>query len=110
MGYGLQGMGAQQASMAQYPTIMGAPLAMYDAARGVGAREQAMNQELINQNMARYNYEANAPQQALANYMNTIGGNYGSSTTQTTPGQSGLSNMLTVAKIGSALMGIPGIG
>ena len=96
MGYGLQGMGAQQASMGQYPTIMGAPLGMYDAARGAGARGQAMNQELINQNMARYNYEANAPQQALANYMNTIGGNYGSSTTQTTPGPSGFSQMTSL--------------
>ena len=96
MGYGLQGMGAQQASMGQYPTIMGAPLGMYDAARGAGARGQAVNQELINQNMARYNYEANAPQQALANYMNTIGGNYGSSTTQTTPGPSGFSQMTSL--------------
>ena len=96
MGYGLQGMGAQQASMGQYPTIMGAPLGMYDAARGAGARGQAMNQELINQNMARYNYEANAPQQALANYMNTIGGNYGSSTVQTTPGPSGFSQMTSL--------------
>jgi hypothetical protein len=69
---------------------------MYDAARGVGAREQALNQELINQNMARYNYEANAPQQALANYMNTIGGNYGSSTVQTTPGPSGFSQMTSL--------------
>jgi len=96
MGYGLQGIGAQQASMGQYPTIMGAPLGMYDAARGAGARGQAVNQELINQNMARYNYEANAPQQALANYMNTIGGNYGSSTTQTTPGPSGFSQMTSL--------------
>ena len=75
---------------------MGAPLGMYDAARGAGARGQAVNQELINQNMARYNYEANAPQQALANYMNTIGGNYGSSTTQTTPGPSGFSQMTSL--------------
>jgi len=69
---------------------------MYDAARGAGARGQAVNQELINQNMARYNYEANAPQQALANYMNTIGGNYGSSTVQTTPGPSGFSQMTSL--------------
>ena len=89
-------IGQQQFGQQMYPTIMGAPLGMYNAARGAGARQQAINQELINQNMARYNYEANAPQTALANYMNMIGGNYGSSTTQTTPGPSGFSQMTSL--------------
>jgi hypothetical protein len=94
MGYGLQGMGAQQASMGQYPSIMGAPLGMYDTARSAGARDQAMNQELINQNMARYNYEANAPQQALANYMKMVTGDYGGTTTTVAPKTGGFGDSL----------------
>ena len=44
-----------------------------------------MTQSGIDRNMARYQYEATAPQQALANYMNMIGGNYGGTSTQTSP-------------------------
>jgi hypothetical protein len=109
MGYGLQGMGAQQASMGQYPSIMDAPFSLYNRMGQVGAQRRGMNQEMINQDMARYNYEANAPQQALANYMNTISGDYGGTTTQTTPGPSGFGQMTNligaVAPIAAAWMG-----
>ena len=44
-----------------------------------------MTQEGINRAMARDQYAKNAPQQALANYMNMIGGNYGGTSTQTSP-------------------------
>jgi len=108
MGYGLQGMGAQQASMGQYPSIMDAPFSLYNRMGQVGAQRRGMNQEMINQDMARYNYDANAPQQALANYMNTISGDYGGTTTQTTPGPSGFGQMTNligaVAPIAAAWM------
>ena len=108
MGYGLQGMGAQQASMGQYPSIMDAPFSLYNRMGQVGAQRRGMNQEMINQDMARYNYDANAPQQALANYMNTISGDYGGTTTQTTPGPSGFGQMTNligaVAPIAAAFM------
>jgi hypothetical protein len=108
MGYGLQGLGTAQGGgqlglggMAQYPTIMGAPLGMYNAMGAVGDTRRGMTQSAIDQDMQRYNYEQMAPQNALNQYMNTISGNYGGQTTQTTPrNNSGIMNML--GSLGSA--------
>ena len=69
----------------QYPSIMGAPLGMAEAVGEVGEARRGMTQEGINRAMARDQYTKNAPQQALANYMSMIGGNYGGTTTQTAP-------------------------
>ena len=69
-----------------YPSIMSAPLGMAEAVGEVGAARRGMTQEGINRAMARDQYSKNAPQMALANYMNMIGGNYGGTTTQTAPG------------------------
>jgi len=68
-----------------YPSIMGAPLGMAEAVGGVGQARQDMTQQGINRAMTRDQYQKNAPQQALANYMNMIGGNYGGTSTQTSP-------------------------
>ena len=71
--------------MQQYPTVMGAPMGMYGAMGDVGAARRSMSQEAINRDMARYQYNVNAPQQALGNYMSMISGDYGGTTTQTGP-------------------------
>ena len=68
-----------------YPSIMSAPLGMAEAVGGVGQARQDMTQQGINRSMMRDQYQKNAPQQALANYMNMIGGNYGGTSTQTSP-------------------------
>lgn len=85
------GMGIQQQQYGQsmYPAIMNAPMAGYNALAGVGAQRRGMTQDIIDQDMQRYNYEAMAPYNALNQYMNTIAGNYGGTTTQTTPKQGG---------------------
>ena len=84
-----QMIGQQQFGQQAYPSIMGAPMAMYDAMNRVGAARRGMSQSAIDQDMQRYNYEAMAPYNALNQYMNTISGNYGGTTTQTTPKQGG---------------------
>jgi len=84
-----QMIGQQQFGQQQYPTIMGAPLRMYDAMGRVGAQRRGMSQSIIDRDMGRYNYETMAPYNALNQYMNTIAGNYGGTTTQTTPKQGG---------------------
>ena len=83
-----------------YPSIMGAPMGLYGAMGDVGAQRRAMTQEGINRDMAEYQYEANKQQQQLANYMSMISGNYGGTTTQTTPTQSPLAGLL--GSLGSA--------
>ena len=64
-------MGVQQRQFGQqmYPTIMSAPINMYDAMGSVGEQRRAMSQRGIDQAMARYQYESNAAQNALRNYM-----------------------------------------
>ena len=92
-----------------YPSIMGAPLAMYGAMGNVGAQRRSMAQSAIDRDMARYEYEANAPQNALRNYMAMVSGDYGSTTTATTPGPSGLSQLGQVAGIAGSLFGGGGV-
>ena len=87
-----------------YPSIMSAPLNMYGAMGDVGAQRRAMTQSTIDSDMARYQYEATAPQQQLANYMKMVTGNYGGTTTQTTPGPSGLDQIGKIAGIASLFM------
>lgn len=92
-----------------YPSIMNAPLSMYGAMGQVGADRRAMSQGAIDRDMARYEYEANAPGNALRNYMAMVSGDYGSTTTATTPGPSGLSQLGQVAGIAGSLFGGGGI-
>ena len=92
-------IGQQQYGQSQYPTTMTAPLQMYNAMGKVGADRRAMTQSTIDRDMGRYEYEANAPQNALRNYMAMVTGDYGSTTEQTTPGASGLDQMGQVAGI-----------
>ena len=101
---GLQ-QGAQTglAGVSAYPTIMGAPLAMYQAGGDVGQQRRALAQEAINQQMAKHNYAAQAPQIALQNYMAGISGEYGG-TTQQTPSALG-----TAGQVGNLFMGLKGI-
>jgi hypothetical protein len=98
---GLQ-QGAQTglAGVSAYPTIMGAPLAMYQAGADVGQQRRALAQEGINQQMAKYNYAAQAPQIALQNYMAGISGEYGGTTTQQP------SPLSQAGQIGSFLTGL----
>ena len=69
-----------------YPSIMSAPVSMYGALGQVGEEMRGAQQRGIDADMHRYQYAANAPQQALANYMNMIQGNYGGTTIAPRPG------------------------
>ena len=65
---------------------MSAPVSMYGALGQVGQEMRDTQQRGIDADMHRYQYNANANQQSLANYMNMIQGNYGGTTTSPTPG------------------------
>jgi hypothetical protein len=102
-------IGQQQYGQQAYPSIMSAPLGMYAALGDVGAARRAMTQETINRDMARHQYESTAPQQALQNYMAMVQGNYGGTTTQTTPGPSGLQTIGQIAQIAAPFMALSDI-
>jgi hypothetical protein len=100
-------MGIQQRQYGQqmYPSIMSAPLGMYNAMGGVGEQRRAMSQEGINQDMARYQYESNAGQNALRNYMAMVTGDYGSTTTSTTNAPKDYSGLMSAAgALGGAMI------
>jgi len=87
--YGGAYQGAQDRATqwgSQYPSIMGAPLSMYGALGDVGAQQRSMQQEAINRDMSKYDYNANKDANQLANYMSMISGDYGGTTTKTAPG------------------------
>lgn len=65
----------------------------------VGAAQDTHNQDIINANIDRWNYNQNLANDKLANYMNLIQGNYGqsSTTTQKAAGGSGIGNALGTA-------------
>jgi len=86
MGYGMQGAGAMQGALSQYPSILGAPLAMTGAAGQVGAQQRAMDQQLLDADRAKYAYDAQRAQLGLQNYMAGISGEYGGTSTGTGPG------------------------
>ena len=88
------GINQQQFGQQMYPSIMNAPMGMYDRIGQVGAARRAMSQEAMNRDQARYQYQSQAPQQALQNYMAMIQGNYGGTTTSTVPKQGGLGSIL----------------
>jgi len=113
MNYGLEGQrlaqGAGQLGLGavdRYPGVMNAPLGMYGAMGDVGAQKRALTQEGMNRDQARYQYQATAPQQHLANYLSMIQGNYGGQSTQVTPNQGGgLGDLASIASIASLFMG-----
>ena len=82
--------GAYQAAQARvpqfqqlYPQTMGAPMGLFGQIGEVGADRRAMVQEAMNRDQAAWNWQQNAPQAALANYMAGISGDYGGTVTQT---------------------------
>ena len=79
-------MGAPLESMAAMGGVGEEQRAMNQAAMGgVGEEQRAMDQAAMDRQMAQYQYETTAPQQALQQYLGNISGQYGG-TSQTTPG------------------------
>jgi hypothetical protein len=103
MGYGMQGAGATQAGLSQYPSILGAPLGMAGAVGQVGAQRRALDQAAIQQEMQKYQYEAQLPQIGLQNYLAGISGEYGGESQGVGPG--GISPILSaLAGAGSGFL------
>ena len=109
MGYGMGGAEAASRAVGQYPSIMSAPLGMYGAQAGVGAQRQAQEQAQIQADMARYGYDVERPMTALQNYLASISGEFGGTSSATGPGgPSPLISALSGAGSGFLMGGVPG--
>ena len=80
--------------------VLNAPIGLMKQVGDVGAQQRAWNQEKINQEMAKYNYEGMKDYQGLQNYMSMISGQYGGQSTST---PSPLSSMGQFASLLSGL-------
>lgn len=75
------------------------------ALQDAGTTAQGLNQSAINDAMARYNYGQQQPYTNLQNYMQNIQGNYGGTSTSTSPYfQNGTANALSTG-IGALTLG-----
>ena len=92
---GQLGLGA----LDRYQGIMDQPLKMYGAAGKVGEQQRSMQQEQINRAMAKHNFEQNAAQNNLNQYLSQVGGNFGSQNTQSAGGMNNMANLMMMFKI-----------
>jgi len=103
MGYGLQGMEGARGALGMYPSLMSAPLGMYGAAQGIGAQQQALNQAALDQDIARYDYQAQLPAQGLGQYLSSVQGDYGGLSRATGPGGAGGAEAVIAALAAKAI-------
>ena len=92
---GQLGLGA----LDRYQGIMDQPLKMYGAAGKVGEQQRSMQQEQINRAMAKHNFEQNAAQNNLNQYLSQVGGNFGSQNTQSAGGMNNMANLMMMFKM-----------
>jgi len=96
-------LGQREQGLRNYPGVMQAPLAMQQAVGDVGAQRRAMSQSAIDQDMLRYNYEAQRPAIGLQNFLSNISGAYGGRSTATP------SPMSSIGQLGQLALGLGGI-
>jgi hypothetical protein len=95
-----QGLQQQLGTLGMTGDILGAGFAPYTALSASGAEQQAAQQALIQDAMAKYEFEQNLPYTALNQYMSTIGGTQGllgNAGISTAPGQSAASQGMQTA-------------
>ena len=92
---GQLGLGA----LDRYQGIMDQPLKMYGAAGKVGEQQRSMQQERINRAMAKHNFEQNAAQNNLNQYLSQVGSPYGSANTQSAGGMNNMANLMMMFKM-----------
>jgi len=90
-----QGLDAQGRTLGMTGDLLGAGFKPYAALSASGAEQQAGQQALINDAMAKWEFEQNLPYNALNQYMSTLSGTGGllggaGTSTTTYPGMSGM--------------------
>lgn len=98
-----------QNAMAQAPGLAQADYLDPAMLGQVGAQREQIAQQPITEAIARHDYEQMAPNQALAQYMQMISGNYGGQTTGTTQQLIPQQNPWTTA-LGGLLGGVGAVG
>lgn len=95
------------------PGLQNANLSSIGAMQDAGQQLQSQSQANINADIARYNFGQTLPYNLLGNYASLVNGNYGGTSSLTTPyftnpTGSALSGALGGAAVGGSLFGVPG--
>ena len=99
-----QGLGAQTSTLGMTGDILQAGFQPYAALSASGAEQQAREQALIQDAMAKYQFEQNLPYERLAQYSGALSGAtglMGNAGVTTTPGMSTLGQAGQIAQIAS---------
>lgn len=104
----------QMRSMLFAPQVANQDYQDIAALSNVGAQKEALAGNYLQDDMSRYDYNQNLPFSKLQNYMNTIQGNYGGTTSTTSPlyrnqGAGILGGAMTGMSLASQLGGMTGI-
>lgn len=81
------GLGQMDAAANRAPTYAANDYADINALSQIGQQKQTMGQDELTDAVNRYNYYQDLPSNKLGNYMGFVGGNYGGTTTSSTPYQ-----------------------
>jgi hypothetical protein len=98
--------GIQRGAAALAPTAAGFDWQNIGQLANVGGQVEGKANQVLQDDMARWNYAQNLPDQQLANYITAIQGNYGGST-QTS--QSGGSGSTAAGALGAGMLGYAGM-
>jgi len=92
-------------AVGQAQNVQNQALTNANALGSVGSAQDAYAQSLVDADVNKWNYNQNIGYNKLANYLSLINGNYGSSSTTSTPTQSNtMGNLLGTAAMGYGLL------
>ena len=101
----------QQGAAGLAPTAAGLDWQNIDRLRGVGSQVEGMAGNALSDQMNRFNFYQNRPDDALARYVAAVQGNYGSATTSNTNADSNpMAGVLGGGMTGAALGSMMGAG
>ena len=104
-----RGLGAQGLALGMSPQVMGMGMAPMDVMSQVGAYNRGLDQEALDADMARWQYNQNLPWENLNRYNSIVGmAPWGSQTTAEGGGSSPLGGAISGGMLGYGLAGMGG--
>jgi hypothetical protein len=111
-GLGLGGQqqfaGQQNQALGAYGTVSQTPYDLAGNVNDVGMTQRELAQQQLDEDINRYQFEQNVPDQKLSNYANLIQGNYGNTTTSTAE-RGGLGLAGSLGQLGGSVAALGGI-
>jgi hypothetical protein len=106
---GEQAIGARlNAGLGSYGGVSQAPVDIYGNVADVGMAQREMQQQMLDEDVNRYQFDQNIGDQKLTNYMNLVQGNYGGNTV-TNASRGGGSLAGNLAQTGGSVAALAGL-